>query len=382
MADRTLTNLIPILHESLDQVSREQIGFIPAVSRDAAAARAAVGQTVYSPVTGAKSGYDITPAVSSPDSGDSAVGNVGVSITKARAVAIRFNGEQSAALGMNRETILRDEITQAMRTLSNEIEGDLAGLYKYASRAHGTAGTAPFGSTPKLADAWSLKDLMDAHGAPSMGRTLVINGAAEGNLAALTNLTQVGDAGDSSFLRRGILQDIAGFGFRKSAQIATHTKGTGTGYLVDLTAGYVAGDTTIHVDTGAGTIVTGDILGFQGDNNKYLVATGFGGDGDGDIVLAPPGLLGTLANDKTLTIGANYAANMAFSQNAIQLAVRLPMLPDGGDSADDRYTVSDPVSGLTFEVALYRQYRQVLYEVSIAWGVKAIKPEHLVVLLG
>ena len=53
-----------------------------------------------------------------------------------------------------------------------------------------------------------------------------------------------------------------------------------------------------------------------------------------------------------------------------------------GDTADDVMNVTDPVSGITFQVALYRQYRQVRYEVGLAWGVASIKPEHGCVLLG
>jgi hypothetical protein len=46
-------------------------------------------------------------------------------------------------------------------------------------------------------------------------------------------------------------------------------------------------------------------------------------------------------------------------------------MPEGGDTADDVMNVTDPVSGITFQIALYRQYRQVRYEVGLAWGVAA-----------
>jgi hypothetical protein len=73
---------------------------------------------------------------------------------------------------------------------------------------------------------------------------------------------------------------------------------------------------------------------------------------------------------------------MGFSRSAIVLAQRLPALPANGDLASDRTSIVDPRSGLSFEVALYPQYRQMQWEISCAWGVKVIKPEHVAILLG
>jgi hypothetical protein len=57
-------------------------------------------------------------------------------------------------------------------------------------------------------------------------------------------------------------------------------------------------------------------------------------------------------------------------------------MPEGGDTADDVMNVTDPVSGITFQMALYRQYRQVRYEVGLAWGVALWQPRHSAIIMG
>jgi hypothetical protein len=60
----------------------------------------------------------------------------------------------------------------------------------------------------------------------------------------------------------------------------------------------------------------------------------------------------------------------------------MPALPEEGDMAEDRVTLVDDRSGLAFEVAMYKQYRRVRYEVSIAYGWANIKPQHTALFLG
>lgn len=379
----TLTNLIPDLYAAMDVVSRELVGFIPAVTLDAQASRAAVGQTVRSPVTPAASATDITPGVTPPDDGDQTIGNRTITITKSRRVPVRWNGEETLGLNNNgpgQRTILQNQFAQAMRTLVNEIEADLASLYKTASRAYGTAGTTPFASD--LSDPAQVRKILADNGAPLSELQLVIDTAAGAKLRTLAQLTKANEAGSDALLRQGVLLDIHGFQIRESAQVKTHTKGTGANYAVNNEDGYAVGSTTIALDTGTGTIVAGDILtnAESGrDSNKYVVGTALTA---GSLVLNEPGLRVDWVDDDAVAVGNNYVANLAFARSAIVLAARAPALPEGGDMADDRMTITDPRSGLTFEVALYRQYRQIQYEISIAWGVANLKPEHTAILLG
>jgi hypothetical protein len=99
-------------------------------------------------------------------------------------------------------------------------------------------------------------------------------------------------------------------------------------------------------------------------------------------VIQRPGLLATLADNTPVTVGAAYAANLAFHRNAIALLTRVPQRPVEGDMADDVMIVTDPNTGISYEFAVYKQYRQVRYEVSVAWGYKVVKPEFVCTLLG
>jgi len=384
----TLTGLIPVLYEALDVVSREMVGFIPAVSMDSKAESAALNQTVRSPVVPAATTEDITPGASPADSGDQTIGYVDVVITKSKASPIRWSGEEQLSVGGSYNPIMINQAAQSMRALVNLVETDLAALYIAASRAYGTAATAPFGTAGDFSDFAQTNKILDDNGVAKIDRQLVLGSAAIANIRGKqSGLFEVNRAGNDDLLRRGIVGAVQGLDIHDSAQVKAHTKGTGAGYLVDLGAGYAVGTTTIHIDTGTGTVLAGDVVTFAGDTNKYVVTTGFAGDGDGDIVIAAPGLRQTLADGVAMTIGGSSTANMGFARSAIQLATRFPAMPKDAngkpmDSADDVLEITDPRSGLTFQLAVYKQYRRIKYEVGLAWGVKVVKPEHTMILLG
>lgn len=379
----TITNLIPTMFEALDMVSRELVGFIPAVGRNSGVERVALNQTVNIPIVPPIVGGDVTPGATPPSDGDQTFGNTTMTISKSRYWPVRWTGEEQRAVrssGML-PSIQAQQFAQAFRAACNEIEADIAALYISASRAYGTAGTAPFGTAGDLSDFAQPLKILDDNGAPRIGRRMVLGTAAMANLRGKQSvLFKVNESGTDALLREGIVGRVEGFGIGDSAQVKTHTKGTGAAYTTTA-AGFAVGTTSIPIITGSGTVLAGDVVTFAGDSNKYVVATGVAAPGT--IVLQEPGLRQAIPAAATaMTIDNTSVRNMFFYQNAIQLATRAPALPEGGDMADDRTFVQDPVTGLTFEVSLYRQYRQVKIEVAIAWGVKVVQPRHTGLLLG
>lgn len=387
----TLTNLIPTMYEALDVVSREQVGFIPAVTRNTGVDRAAVNQSVRVPIVPATTAEAAnTPAVNAPDTGDQSIDNVEVKITKSYHIPVRWNGEETRGLNNagTYNSINRDRFVQAFRRLSNLIETDLASTYKYASRAYGTAGTAPFANANYLKDFAQPMKILDENGAPSDDRHMVLDNTAMAVLRGERNeLFKANEAGTDELLRNGIVTRVMGLNIHQSGQVALHTKGTAASATADSTD-YPIGTTSITLAAaGSGNFVEGDMVNIAGENNGiwYGVRTGVTGTGSGGtLVLNAPGLrIAQTTNTSNVTVpSANWRANLVFHRSAIVLATRPPALPEGGDSAADVQMITDPISGITYEVALYKQFLQNVIHVRLAWGWQAIKQEHIAVLFG
>jgi len=386
----TLSNLIPTIYEALDVVSREMIGFIPAVSRDSSAERAALNETILVPVTQAQTAQDVTPAVTPPDTGDQTVGNVSMTIQKSKMVPIRWNGEQQKGFKSTGtyERVLREQFAQGFRTLANLVETDLFNAaYQTASRAYGTAATTPFATAGDLSDSANVRKLLDDNGCPQTDLHLVLGSAAVANLRGKqTILLKANEEGSNAFRRTGQIADVPldGFMLHNSNSIKQVTKGGGSSYVTSGDS--PPGTTSIALVTGSGTVLAGDVVTFAADsNNKFVVNTGV--TAPGTIVLGAPGTIVDVPTANAMTIGNSYTPNVAFTRSAIQLITRAPAMPEGPngesmDLAEDVLMVEDPVSGIVFEVSMYKQFRQMAYYVALAWGANAIKPNHIATLMG
>jgi hypothetical protein len=375
-----LTDLAADIYVAADVVARELTGGLTAVTINSnGSQRAALNDVVRSHFTRAATVGDTSPSMTIPEGDDQTVGSKTLTINKSRSVKIPWTGEDMKHVnnGSGFETIYGDQIRQAMRAIVNEMEVDVMNAaYLAASRAIGTAGTTPFASNfNELAE---LRKILVDNGTPMDNQVSVIMDTAAGTkLRNLAQLQKVNENGSDQLLRNGVLLDLQGLMLKESAGIATPTAGTGSSYVTNGT--FAVGDTAISIDTGTGTILAGDVITFAGDTNKYVVATALTG---GVVTIAAPGLRKALADGVAVTLAATATKNVAFHRRAVEIAMRPPAVPEGGDAAVDETVIQDPFSGMVFELRAYKGYRKSMFEVASAWGVKAWKPEFIALLQG
>lgn len=383
-----LTDLAADIYKAADMVGREAVGFCTSCTINAdGSEQAALNDSVKSHFTRAATAGDTTPSMTVPEGTDQTVDNKSLTITKSRGVPIPWTGEDIKHVnnGSGFETIYGDQIAQAFRTLVNEIEVDLATeAYTNASRAVGSAGTTPFASNfDVVAEA---RQILFDNGMPvDDGRvSLILSSLAGTNLRNLAQLQKANEAGSDRMLRQGTLLDLQGAMLKESAQVQSHTKGAGTGYDINNGSNEAVGETTLTLDGGTVNttgIKAGDVVTFAGDTNKYVVNTGLTAVA-GDIVIGSPGLRIEAADTTEMTIGNSFTANVMFHQNALELAMRAPASPLGGDSAVDVMLVQDPHSGLIFEISVYKGFKKTMIYVGAVWGYKAWKPDAIAILMG
>ena len=378
----TLTNLAADIYTAADKVGRELVGIIPSATINSQAgqtvARGGVVRSHFTRTPVVNTTY--APSMTVPEGTDQTVDNRTLSVNQFASVQIPWIGEEIKHLnnGAGFETVYGDQITQAMRSIVNTIESYVAGIVKTgSSRAFGTAGTTPFATN--FNEIAELRQILVDNGCPMDNQvTLVINTAAGTRLRNLAQLQRVNEAGGSELLRQGALLDLQNIVLKESAGIGLHTRGTGAGYLVN-SASITAGTTTIPADTGTGTLLAGDVVTFAADTvNRYVVNTTLAG---GSFALGSPGARVAIADNNAITIGNNYTANVAFHRSAVEVVVRAPMSPPN-EAAQDIMNVTDPWSGLTFQIASYGGYMKSMMEIRCLYDAVVWKPNHVATLLG
>ena len=385
----TFTNLAPILYSTAQEVSQEAVGVLDAINLNFDDKGAAVGDTIKLPLAPAAAIDDYTPAMTTTAGTSKIAQAIEVTITESKQTSWHLTGEQIRSLenaNSDKEWV-RQLVAQGMRTLKNEAEeAAWKAVYKGASRAYGTLGTAPFGSD--INDIAAVRKILKDNGAPMADLQLCMNTEASYNLQKLAIYQQAQAAGSDAERRNGMFGNQFGFSLRESGQIGLHTAGTATAGP-DALAADAVGSTSITTDGGTDghTFLAGDLvsnltkLAALTDTNKYVVGTASTviTDTTATIYLNRPGL--KVANTITNEWGVlgDYTPNVAFERSAVVGAMRIPLIPD---APHIRQIPISAGNGMTFLLVEIVGDGMITWRLHLCYGFKAVQPEHIAILAG
>ena len=377
--DISLGTIVDTIYTARDVVLRAGTRFIQGCTINTGTEGISIGGTVKAVKSAAPTIVEsYTPSMTVPDAADVTLSEDTMTLGQVAGFKIPIKGEQFKQLDQaagNGQRVIDTVIQRGIAAMVNLIEARIALKLQLAStRAVGTAGTTPFASNfDTIADLRRI--LFDNGVTVDDGQlSLVIDSAAGANLRKLSNLYKANEAGTDATLRTGQLLNLHGFSIGESAGVKNVTKGTGTSY--QLSAALAVGDTTVNVDTGSGTLLAGDVVTIS--NHKYVAKTALSG---GSFTIQGPGIREVVADNTAITINNNHVANMGFHRSAVELAMRPPEQPPGGD-AGMHEVISDDVTGLVFRISLYKGYGMNMLAANCFYEAKVWEPGMVSTLIG
>ena len=376
----TITNILPkILARGLLAL-REQAVMPRLVNLDYSNESAQKGDTIDVPIPSSLTVSDTVPSNVLEAPADSAPTKVQISLNNWKKVNFHLTDKQLVDIDKN-EHFIPMQMSEAVRALSNQINLTVLQEFKGVYGFVGTAGTTPFASN--VTDATNARKVLNQQLCPRDNRRMVLDFDAEANALALAEFQRVNESGDIGVKREGEIGRKFGFDIFTDDQVVTHTAGGSGTPLVN--GALAVGDTSVAIDGMSGTsgFVVGDVVTFAGHAQTYAITVAPTASSGAQTVTVSPAIKAIVADNASVTKKASHTVNLAFHRDAFALAMR----PLTSETAGDAYgnnivSMTDPVTGLSMRLEVYRQYKQVVYELDALWGVKLIRPEYAVRIAG
>ncbi len=362
----TLTNVMEIM-VSLGVASLRQNAIVARlVNTDKNREAAEKNQLIRVPVPSAVPAQNVTPGSANTPTD---LAPTGVDITLDQWKEARFKLSDRELSEVESGRILPMAADEGVKSLANAVDSFI--LTKMKNRAYSVRDTT---NPVAVADITSVRKLLNQTLAPVADRRLIVDPTVEEEMLRLDAFRDLDKTGQTDPLLEGILGRRFGLDIGMDQNLATHTAGTGSGYLTN-SAALTAGVKAIPVDTGTGTILEGDIITFAGHTQTYVVTTGVSGAGTLQIY---PGLVVGVADNVAITVKATHNPNLAFQKNAFCFAMRpLRIDPNPEMLGSNIAQATDPISGLTLRVEVIRVNKETIWSYDCLYGGEVVRPELL-----
>lgn len=373
----TLTAVVPKILAVGLMTLRETCVMPQLVNGDYSAEAKKFGATIDVPIPALQVATDVTPSNTPPAPASKTIETVQIPLDKWKKTEFFLTDKEQREIDKN-QSFMPMQVAESARALANQVNGDILAQYKGVYGYVGTAGTTPFQSTPQVAI--DARKVLARQLAPKTDRRMVIDANAEAYALGLAAFQDVDKAGDNSVKREGEIGRKFGMDWFMEDALPNHTAGTiTTGLAAKAATPVVAGlkqfVATTAASTGAAALLEGDIIEIAGHTTTYVMtAAATQPSASTDVVMnVSPGLEKPLAGGEAITVKASHKVNLAFQKNAFAFANRGPdgSLFTGGNIIQ---SATDPKTGITITLEISRQHHQTVWEYSILYGTKLVRP--------
>lgn len=258
------------------------------------------------------------------------------------------------------------QLREAVKAISNDIDGSILNCYKDVGGMAGTPGTIPFStSTVEAQEAFRTLNIQLC---PREDRRIVLDPFAEANAIGLPQFQNVDKSGTDETIRNAVIGHKLGFDWFQDQNVPRHVTGNGAGFAVSQ-ADHEPGDDTVTISGGTGSLGVGDVFSVAGDTEQtYAVKSVIGGV----LTYSPKARVGW-QQGAAITTKASHTVNLAFHRDAFGFASRT--MADVFPGGSEIMSMADPVSGVVLRLEVSRQHKQTQWSLDCLWGAKCVMPE-------
>lgn len=356
---------------------REQAVMPRLVNGDYSADAAAKGDTVDIILPSDMTAEDVTPGITAAAAEDSALEKVQIELTNWKKASFYLTDKEMMEVDM-RDNFLPLQASAAIRALANAVNQSIHAKYVGIYGLVGTAGTTPFDSD--AADATAARRLLLEQKAPKENRFGVLDFEAEAQALNLAAFADADRAGSDAVKIEGEIGRKYGIHWHSDDHVTSHVTGAEGTPLVN---GAGQSGTGLTLDGLTTVPAVGDIFTLENDDQQYVVTSATDLAADETSLGIAPALQITPPDDAVVTFIGDHVVNLVFNRDAFAFANR-PLAQSSQELGlgNQILSMTDPVTGLSLRLEVSRQYKQVVWEFDILWGVALVRPALAVRLAG
>ncbi len=358
---------------------REQAIMPRLVNGSFSAEAAEKGDTIDVPLPADLVASDVTPGSVPPESSSSEMEKIQIELNNWKKSSFHLTDKEMMEISSH-ENFIPMQVGSAVRALANAVNETIHNQYKGIYGVVGAAGTTPF--EIDSTDATAARKMLLKQRAPKENRYGVLNFDAEANALDLASFSDVDKTGNNSVKIEGEIGRKFGINWFSDDHVMRHETGAATSGSIQVDISGSSGK-TLKADGFSASPIEGDVFTIGGGAQQYVVNSATDLSGGVYTMIISPALVADVADADELTFVGSHEVNLVFNRDAFAFANRPLVQSTVGDGLGSQImSMTDPQTGLSLRLEVSRQYKQVVWEFDLLWGVKLVRPELAIRLAG